>query len=142
MTDTAEKLLPCQQMLPCLHCKQTSGLFTHEERGANYAGCHECNIQTACFVTLKDAVAAWNRRAAEKPKWTTETPTASGLYWVYFDNDAVLPVQLEWGNFYKRLYVSLLGQMPQPLDLFLENNDNVYWADLDIPALPEEEEAT
>jgi len=75
MNNITEKLLPCR------YCGQTSGLFTHEEHESNYVGCHECNIMTDCFVALKDAIAAWNRRDAEKPKWTNEPPTEEGLYW-------------------------------------------------------------
>ena len=160
MTETTDKLLPCQQMLPCLHCKQTSGLFTHEERGANYAGCHECNIQTDCFVTLEAAIAAWNRRtndvnnelyatwkwgfeqgrsiAREQPKWTRETPKETCWYMArFYDGLPSEPVRIvpsRLGGFSVR---TLDGDC-RTMDTFCKRYPDAQWLKIDIPALPEE----
>jgi len=99
MTDTTEKLLPCP------FCgateEQTANIVTagkyavmllsvHEfgdeqakqDTHPFYVQCVECGKSTSCYQTSEEAIAAWNHRVAEKPKWTKEPPTEPGWYWV------------------------------------------------------------
>ena len=63
MTDTTEKLLPCDR------CGASPRM--QSDHGSYRIICSTCGIQTL-FQEKKRAIATWNRRAAEKPKWTKE----------------------------------------------------------------------
>ena len=80
MTETTEKLLPCP------FCNGEAKVFNHHDFDKNvqvfhnyFVACRQCCAQTDNDgETELSAIAAWNRRVADKPKWTKETPTETG----------------------------------------------------------------
>ena len=129
MSDTTEKLLPCP--------------FCGHAADGDWAGefavmCKNCPAEIQ-DETEEHAVAAWNRRVAEEPKWTEE-PSEDGMYLV----------KLRWLVFchVRQGTVGFIPTHPlgkkismeyREIDEIKELYPEARWLKIDIPALPEEE---
>jgi len=133
MTDTTEKLLPCP------FCGRVGEGYQCHESDMHFVECtnKKCPVQphTDWFETESEAIAAWNRRVAEKPKWTKETPTETGWYCV-FNHWAPSMMQSAW-VFKKddKWWATINGQEPYRVEYL---RSHLQWLKIDIPALPEE----
>ena len=139
MTDTTEKLLPCD------HCACVAILRKTENRWGDTCYVVECSneedcgIATMMFRNKQEAIAAWNRRAAEKPKWSKETPTIPGRYFVKHDVFGYIDVNV-WDVNGRLKVNSFDHSKPLWLD---ELKTKVLWFFIpEAPVLPEEVEET
>jgi len=137
MTNAAEKLLPCA------HCKgkaRMRDVETDECSGfVYYVQCTNCKASSGLYSSKEQAIAAWNRLVAEKPKWTMETPTEEGWYMVlrFYGDPRAMPVRVMFtgGESVKTFNGHLYN-----LSTFCEMYPDIQWLKIDIPALPEEGE--
>jgi len=143
MTDTTEKLLPCA------HCGAELP-FMQNYQGLYQIQCRTCDIETR-FQPKKYAIAAWNLRVAEKPKWTKEPPTEEGCYLMLtkvrttdFYGKAipsVVLVLMHKGVLKFQAFRTLNGW--KTIDEFCDFHAPILgWQKIHIPAVPEEGEAT
>jgi len=134
MTETTEKLLPCA------HCDSSDVEYRHDiGHQWHFLSCTGCGHRTTFYRSKAEARAAWNRRVAEKPKWTKEPPTEEGAYWCDVGYD-VLPFRVLWGDD-RRLELVVMSFIPNACDMltdFLKRYPNASWIKIDKPALPEE----
>jgi len=142
MTDTTEKLLPCPH---CPFCGSADIVARmHDPTDSSFCHqfvCRRCNGSSGYFKTESEARAAWNRRVAEKPKWTKEPPTEDGWYMVsrFRDDTRVIPVKCG-GT--KEEYIETFSDEVYTLKGFCETYPEVQWCRINVPALPEKGEET
>ena len=144
MTDTTEKLLLCP------FCGSDAERVFAEEYGYRAIECITCLAKME-GGTKEEVIDAWNRRAAEKPKWTTEIPTEEGWYWMYsdvypdyaeYEGGCDMPALTQITSHNNRLHVMIYRKKIHAsycLKVFCQV-DKPLWQKIDIPTLPEEGE--
>jgi len=141
MIETTEKLLPCA------HC-DSSDVEYRSDIGHqwHFLSCTGCGHRTTFYRSKAEARAAWNRRAAEKPKWTTEPPTETGLYHLY--RNGVIHTALITKSCtpdhpgYDENEVHILDGISFDYWGTIDEYLDWKWLKIDVPALPEEGGAT
>ena len=136
MTDTTEKLLPCP------FCNGEAKVYNHHDfdkqmqKFHNYfVACQQCCAQTDNDgETELTAIGAWNRRVAEKPKWTKE-PKEPGIHVVKFNQYGDLGVAKVFQDRTVAIH-NWNGLYRAPEDF----SSHARWLRTDIPGLPEEGE--
>jgi len=146
MTNTTENLLPCG------HCGALSRMIS--SHGAYRICCSACGIETL-FQEKKRAIATWNNRVVEKPKWTSKTPTETGLYHLcrngviytalitesittdhpgYDENE----LYILYGSSFD--YLGSVGEYPDRSEEYFNDGNEIdsKWLKIDFPAPPEE----
>ena len=134
MSETSEP-----KLLPCEHCNEKLQCIRKDDGYYYRIVCSDCGIKTSLHMTIEEAIAAWNRRVAEKPKWTKEPPTEEGWYCL-FNHWASSMMQSAW--VFKReekLWVKINSQLYSMRD-FCKAYPNASWLKIDIPAPPEKGE--
>ena len=130
-----------EKLLPCGHCGALSRMIS--SHGAYRICCSACGIETL-FQEKKRAVATWNRREADKPKWTTDNPKESGWYYCFcdaFTSVTLVMICMEHNSLYA-LDVSSTLSTCTPFDFYRQYKQyNLRWLKVDFPALPEEEQS-
>ena len=161
MTETNES-----KLLPCPFCGGEGKVQLYSAKFDTYwVFCKQCGMDSKMAETKSDAIAVWNYRAAgEQPKWTKETPTEEGFYWVLqegykreLSNSGYPPlvellfrprnggieeywiVRLLAGGFFSSCgaMYSIWDTDPK-LEWVLANYDIKGWQKIETPALPEE----
>ena len=137
-----------QEILPCAHCKNNARVRDVElEDAAGYVYCVECincKARTGEWGHCKEAIAAWNRRAAPVAQWTTE-PKEPGLYLcqdvivvgneiIKMDDTPCIKQIVLWSD--GTLYLVNRGGGKYAVKNIC--GENRWWLKLNIPALPEE----
>jgi hypothetical protein len=109
--------------------------------------CNDCGAQSGWKYNESDTIAAWNRRADDAPKWSTEVPTEEGLYWLsgYYTIPTVVNIYKKELNphFWRKkeaLFVEFLGiDSDAMVELDTICSDGyTSWQKINVPALPEE----
>jgi len=135
MTDTTEKLLPCA------FCGNADiadiEMRMYDPTDSAYCQqvvCRRCNGSSGYFRTEAEARAAWNRRVAEKPKWTTE-PKEPGIHVVKFNQHGDLGIAKVFQNRTVAIH-NWKGLYRVPEDF----SSHARWLRTDIPEILLEEE--
>ena len=140
MTDTTEKLLPCAHFNSKARMRDVE---TDDCSGYVYCvQCTNCEASSGLYGSKEQARAAWNRRVAEKPKWTTETPTEEGWYW---HKDAHNKPKMVYHKLGRVCFLSDSCVFGQAYEYWAEDieefGEHTQWLKIDIPAVPEEGES-
>jgi len=98
--------------------------------------CTNCEASSGLYGSKEQACAAWNRRVAEKPKWTKEPPSEVGWY-LEMRNGVIDCVEYEDVRFKDHLGVleKFWRATPEQIQAL-----NILWYKIPIPALPKEGE--
>ena len=140
MTETKE-----QELKPCPFCGSTHIVVADAHQPKDAAMCFRCDDCSASIdikkpATMKQAIAAWNRRVeTPTPQWSQEPPTTVGWFCVIVD--PANPELAEPGlvKIFKDANVLCLRHWDEPsmeLAWFTENYPNAQWCRIDTPEPP------
>jgi len=152
MTNTTEKLLPCPHCPFCGSADIVVRMYDPTDSAfCQQVVCRRCNGSSGYFRTEAEAIAAWNSRADEKPKWTKEPPTEPGWYWVASEGCNPNDISCVW-VFQREGHLCVSDTMLVTSNWLLSWYCESYteklglgkllWCKANIPALPEEGEET